>query len=170
MSGWEDQLTGLVSARGDALARFGYLLAGDDQEAVDLVQEALVRVLARTRRLEGPVEAERYVRKAMTNVFLDGRRRNARYGRLAALLRPVGLVADHAAAVDRHVDLMAALQRLSPRQRGCVVLHYYEDLPVAEVADRLGCRPGTVKRHLSDAVAGLAAAMTQPYSSEGSPR
>ena len=46
MSGWEDQLTGLVSARGDALARFGYLLAGDDQEAVDLVQEALVRVLA----------------------------------------------------------------------------------------------------------------------------
>jgi len=170
VSAWEDQLTDLVSVRGAALARFGYLLTGDDQEAVDLVQEALVRVFARTRRLDGLAEAERYVRKAMTNVFLDGRRRNARYARLAPLLVPVGPVADHAPAVDRHVDLMTALQRLSPRQRSCVVLYYYEDLPVGEVADRLGCRPGTVKRHLSDAVVGLAATMTNPYFSEGPPR
>jgi len=171
VSAWEDQLTDLVSARGAALAHFGYLLTGDDQEAVDLVQEALVRVFGRTRRLDGPAELERYVRKAMTNVFLDGRRRHTRHTRLVPLLHPVvGPVADHAPAVDRHVDLMQALRRLSPRQRSCVVLYYYDDLPVAEVAARLGCRPGTVKRHLSDAIAGLAASMAHPYTPEGSRR
>ncbi len=170
MSAREDQLTDLVSARGPALARFGYLLTGDDQQAVDLVQEALVRVFARTRRLPGLTEAERYVRKAMTNVFLDGRRRSARHTRLARLLHPVLPVADHAPAVDQHVDLMVAVQRLSPRQHSCIVLYYYEDLAVAEVASRLGRCPGTVKRHLSDAVAALAAAMTHPHSPEGSLR
>jgi RNA polymerase sigma factor (sigma-70 family) len=38
-----------------------------------------------------------------------------------------------------------------------VVLRYYEDLPVLEIAEQLGCAEGTVKRHLADARAKLAA-------------
>jgi RNA polymerase sigma factor (sigma-70 family) len=41
--------------------------------------------------------------------------------------------------------LLEALAELPPRQRACVVLRYYEDLGVEEVAAALGCRPGTVK-------------------------
>lgn len=52
-------------------------------------------------------------------------------------------------------DLRSALAMLSPRQRACVVLHYYEDLSVAQVAEVLGCAPGAVKRYLSDARARL---------------
>ncbi|MGW2749086.1 sigma factor-like helix-turn-helix DNA-binding protein [Streptomyces sp. NPDC001450] len=45
------------------------------------------------------------------------------------------------------------LRGLSPRQRACVVLRYHEDMSTAGVAARLGCGEGTVKRHLSDALA-----------------
>jgi RNA polymerase sigma factor (sigma-70 family) len=41
---------------------------------------------------------------------------------------------------------------LSPRQRAAVVLRYYEDLPEAEIATLLGCRPGTVKSTLARAL------------------
>ncbi|MEK8226011.1 sigma factor-like helix-turn-helix DNA-binding protein [Oerskovia sp. M15] len=45
-----------------------------------------------------------------------------------------------------------ALAGLTPRQRACVVLRYYEDLTVPRIAEELGCAEGTVKRHLSDAM------------------
>jgi RNA polymerase sigma factor (sigma-70 family) len=50
----------------------------------------------------------------------------------------------------------AALAVLSPAERACVVLRFYDDLPVKEIAERLGCKAGTVKRHLSDAMAKMA--------------
>jgi RNA polymerase sigma factor (sigma-70 family) len=37
------------------------------------------------------------------------------------------------------------LRRLPDRQRIALVLRFYEDLPEREIADLLGCRPGTVK-------------------------
>jgi RNA polymerase sigma factor (sigma-70 family) len=48
-----------------------------------------------------------------------------------------------------------ALATLSDRQRKAVVLRFYEDLPEAEIAVLLGCRPGTVKSLLFRALARL---------------
>ena len=45
-----------------------------------------------------------------------------------------------------------ALTRLTPRQRACVVLRYFEDMTIDQVAHTLGNAPGTVKRHLHDAL------------------
>jgi RNA polymerase sigma factor (sigma-70 family) len=51
--------------------------------------------------------------------------------------------------------VVAALAGLAPRVRACIVLRYFEDLTVAEIADRLQLSEGTVKRYLSDGVHGL---------------
>ena len=52
--------------------------------------------------------------------------------------------------------MLASLQQLSPTQRAAVVLHYFDDLPVAEVAEALGCKPATASVHLHRARARLA--------------
>ena len=62
--------------------------------------------------------------------------------------------------------MLTALNGLSPRQRACVVLRYYEDLPVAQVAAVLGVAEGAVKRYLSEAMARLAARLS-PAESRG---
>jgi RNA polymerase sigma factor (sigma-70 family) len=49
---------------------------------------------------------------------------------------------------DREL-LWRALGRLPERQRVAIVLRFYEDLPEAQVADILRCRPGTVKSRVS---------------------
>jgi RNA polymerase sigma factor (sigma-70 family) len=59
---------------------------------------------------------------------------------------------DPADQVSDRDAMLTALRSLSPRQRACVVLRYYEDLPVAEVAAVLGVGDGTVKRYLSEAM------------------
>lgn len=150
-------VSALVGARGDALKRYAYLLCGDADSAEDLVQEALVRVLARTRRVpDDPRELENYVRRAMVNLVIDAARRATRWRSLVPRLSARDRVADDSGAVCERLALGAALARLPARQRACVVLHYYEDLPLTDIAEALGCGVGTVKSHLHDARRALA--------------
>jgi len=59
------------------------------------------------------------------------------------------------------VDLSAQLARLAPRERACVVLRYYDDLKVDDIAAQLEISPGAVKRYLSDGLAKLAIAVKE---------
>jgi RNA polymerase sigma factor (sigma-70 family) len=101
-----------------------------------------------------PEELEAYAR-------IDGARRHSRWSRVAPLLRSAGVTPDLGDQVATRDTMLTALQGLSPRQRACVVLRYYEDLPVAEVATVLGVGEGTVKRYLSEAMAQVAARLSR---------
>ena len=67
--------------------------------------------------------------------------------------------------VDR-VWVLDALARLSPRQRCAIVLRYYADLPVADVAEAMGCAPGTVKATLHTALERLQVRMSADATEE----
>jgi RNA polymerase sigma-70 factor (sigma-E family) len=157
---WDQTLAGLVAGGGAALKRHAFLLCGDDAQADDLVQEALVRAFTRPLRVPRPGGAEAYVRVIMVNLFIDGARRHTRWSRVVPLLRSAELAADPADQVSDRDAILTALRSLSPRQRACVVLRYYEDLPVAGVAAVLGVGQGTVKRYLSEAMSRLAAQLS----------
>lgn len=156
MDSWEQALADLASGRGAALKRHAFLLCGNGAQADDLVQEALVRAFTRPLRAPRPGAAEAYVRAIMVNLFIDGTRRHSRWSRVAPLLRATGATPDPADQVSDRDAMLTALRSLSPRQRACVVLRYYEDLPVAEVAALLGVAEGTVKRYLSEAMSHVA--------------
>jgi RNA polymerase sigma factor (sigma-70 family) len=155
MADWESAFSELLVARGSALRSYAYLLTGDTAAASDLVQDALLRVFSRLRVGTDVVQLEGYVRRAMLNQYVDGRRRAKLWREARHLLvnPPVHEDADVAIADE----VRRALSTLSPKQRACVVLRYYEDLTVLEIADQLGCAEGTVKRHLADARSKLAA-------------
>jgi RNA polymerase sigma factor (sigma-70 family) len=85
-----------------------------------------------------------------TNLAIDRLRRRSRSTETGA--EPVALVETH---LSERIDLARALRRLSLRQREVVVLRYLADWPELEVADALGCTPGTVKSHASRGLAQL---------------
>jgi len=166
MAQWETELTELVMRRSGALVGYAYSLTRDKPQAEDLVQDALVKVYSRLRRppemgdggrqvvdLDRPqlTNVEAYVRRAILTIFLDGYRRQNSWSGLKHLLADD----DRSPGADRvataRVDVGVALARLSPRQREVVVLRFFEDLTVPQIAAALGTRPGTIKRHLSNA-------------------
>ncbi|WP_240666246.1 RNA polymerase sigma factor [Oerskovia turbata] len=115
------------------------------------------------------------MRKAILTLYLDGYRRRRHWLGLRHLVGQREGVAGPEAPASARADTARALARLTPRQRACVVLRYYEDLTVPRIAEELGCAEGTVKRHLSDAMAVMqqtlgAGTPASPQSTAGTPR
>ncbi|SCL59313.1 RNA polymerase sigma-70 factor, sigma-E family [Micromonospora citrea] len=142
-----------------ALLRYAVMLTGDPHQAQDLVQDTMVRVQLNWRRVARADSPERYVRRMLTNQYVDWRR-GSWMRRVLLRAEPddaVPVPADHTQhAVDRD-QVWSWLSRLPRRQRATLVLRYYEDLPDAEIADILGCAVGTVRSSISRALATLRA-------------
>lgn len=159
-SGWEGVVVRLVSERGDALIRYAYLVSGSRDDASDLVQEALVKTFGRLRNGFTIAHAEAYVRRTILNTHLDGGRRTSHWRRIAHLEATPEVTEPADAATDATLDLGHQLKRLTPRERACVVLRYYDDLTVAAIASELRISQGAVKRYLSDGLAKMAVSLT----------
>ena len=150
-----------AATRMPGVLRFAAVLAGDRATAEDLAQEVLIRAYARWDRIGCLDRPELYVRKMMLNEFLNWRRRSSRQipvGGMAS--EPASIAPDHAADYNEREALLAELGKLPRRQRAVIVLRYYEDRGDSEIADLLGCSPGTVRSHASRALAALRVEMS----------
>jgi len=151
----------LARERGSALVGYAYLLTGELTAAQDLVQEALIQTFSRRRRDD--VEfLEAYVRRAILNTYLNARRRRQRWGDVVHLVAAAEAAAGPDDIVADRADVYAALARLTPRERACVVLRHFEDLTIRDIAARLDVSEGAVKRYLSDARRRLAPMLGAP--------
>ena len=149
----EDSFGEFVAAALPGLLRFGHVLTGDPRTAEDLVQESLARTLRRWRSLRHE-NATAYVRRVMVNTHINRWRRWEARVQLGDV--PDGVADDPALRRSEDWDqLRRALSRLPVRQRTVLVLRYFEDLPEAEIAQLMGCQPGTVKSQASRALAAL---------------
>ena len=130
------------------------LLCGDGDAAEELAQETLARVWlrwARVRELDEPLAIAWTYRVAVNLANSWLRRRTAErraHARLAARATGAHVDPDPADAVA----IRQAVAALPRRQRTALVLRYYADLLVAEVAALMGCAPGTVKSLTSKAL------------------
>lgn len=145
-------LARLAGERGRALVGYAYLLTWDLRAAEDLTQDALVRTMSRARKEVDLWAAEAYVRRTILNLFLDSRRRSVRFGRVRHLVAVPDDAPDGVVTTAEQLDVRRAVAELPRRERACVVLRYYDDLTVRQIAERLGVSEGAVKRYLSTGV------------------
>ncbi len=155
MTKWADTLERLVRERGRSLVAYGYLLTGNSRDAEDLFHDAVVRTFSKGRASVSLPEAEAYVRRAMFSAHMDHGRREGAWRRVFHLLGTPDSTPADAGTVDFRTDLQEALAKLTPRQRACVVLRFYDDLTAEAIGRELGISEGAVRRYLSDAAAQL---------------
>jgi RNA polymerase sigma-70 factor (sigma-E family) len=145
-----------AATRMPALLNFAAVLAGDRATAEDLSQEVLARVYAGWDRIGGLDRPDLYVRKMILNEFLSWRRRSWRLVPAADTgAGQASAVPDHAQQHSERAALLAEIGKLPRRQRAVLVLRYYEDRGDNEIAELLGCAPGTVRGYASRGLAAL---------------
>jgi len=131
-----------------SLVRLARLFVDDRNAAEDLVQEAFIRLARSAHRIEDVAKAPAYLRSIVLNLARDHNRRG-----LVSLRHH--LPADDQAAVDDEITLredqqrvIDALRELPHRQRDCLVLRYYDELGIDDIAATLGISRNSVKTHL----------------------
>ena len=159
MAKWADTLELLVRERGRALVAYGYLLTGNSRDAEDLFHDAVVKTFSRGKSSVTLGEAEAYVRRAMFSTHMDAGRRDTAWKRVFHLLGQAESQASGSATVEFRTDLQEALRHLSPRERACTVLRFYDDLTAEAIGRELGISEGAVRRYLSDAAVKLRGAL-----------
>jgi len=144
----ERDFVAVYQERYAAMVRVAVLLLGDRAQAEEVVQDAFIAAYQRWTHVESP---SAYVRQCVVNKSRDVLRRRRLTEAVLRRAHPTdGLGAD---GVPEHIeDLLGAL---TPRQRTAVVLRYYEDLGLSEIARLMHTRPGTVGSLLNRALARL---------------
>lgn len=137
------------------LLRLVIMLVGDVHAAEDIVADTFAKV-------HGPWQAGRvehahaYLRATAANLAANHLRHQdvVRRARLRLDADRRGHLAPEQQLCDRD-ELLSALRGLTVNQRIAVVMRFYDDAPYSDIADQLGCSQGTVRSHLSRALARL---------------
>jgi RNA polymerase sigma factor (sigma-70 family) len=126
------------------LVRLATLLTSRVEVARDIVQDAFVRLHVKWSTVDDPPA---YVRRSVVNGCRSYHRREyRRMGRRSAGEPTAALEVDHT---------LATLESLNPKQRAMIVLKFYEERTEHEIAEVMGCRPGSVGPTVQRALAKL---------------
>ncbi len=125
------------------LLRLAFMLTGSRETAEDVVQSAFASAHPRWHTIDDPPA---YLRRSVVNLAKDGQRREYRR-RLRHRPEPERIT--EIAELD---ETWALVRQLPRAQRTVVVLHYYEDLPLVEIAHLLDRPASTVRSDLRRAL------------------
>ena len=134
--------------------RLIYRVVGNVPDAQDLTQEAFIKALRRRDQLQDPDKAAHWLGRIAVNTALDFVRRRKRVVFEEIVQSPPDPGESPEQGVLRSEQkqyIEDGLRLLSERERAALILRDIEGLPAAEVAERLGCSPATVRSHIANA-------------------
>lgn len=155
----EDRFLRLAGSELDRAYRLACLLLGDSADAEDVTQEALIRAWRSMGSLRDADGFRPWFDRILVNLSRDRlrRRRRIRFVTIDATGEHVVPTDPFRAILDRD-EVLGRLKVLDADERTVVVLHYWADLTLVDVAARLGWPIGTVKSRLHRALGRMAGA------------
>jgi RNA polymerase sigma-70 factor (sigma-E family) len=148
----------MFEQEGTSLVRLAQFFCDDRNAAEDLVQEAFVRLHRSAGSIRDMDRLPAFLRSIVINLARDHNRRGLMSLRHRQTADPPPLQrepADDAIADDETAAVLDALRLLPDRQQACLVLHYYEELSIGEVAETLNISKNSVKTHCRRGLAAL---------------
>ncbi|MGC4943989.1 SigE family RNA polymerase sigma factor [Kribbella sp. DT2] len=156
MGSTTDDFEEFARARTPQLYRTAWLLAGDRHHAEDLVQETLAKMYRswwRMQRIENPAA---YAQTVLARTFISQRRKRS-WGEQPTAAVPDGV--HHSGDLELRLALRDALAELAPLDRAVLVLRFFEDRSVEQVALDLGKNAGAIRTRTSRALDRLRAVL-----------
>jgi RNA polymerase sigma-70 factor, ECF subfamily len=156
-----ETLAELLDAHGREIQAVAFLILRDRLLAEDVTIETLLTAFEKAGQIRDDAALRAWLLRVATNQALTIRRRSARVIELS-VVPDRAAPGDLAAESSDHIALLAGVADLPVQMRAAVVLRYYADLPVEEVARALGKSPNTIKAQLQTALDRLRRSLSEP--------
>ena len=144
----------LIQARENSFYRIAYGYVQNQEDAKDIVQEAVCKAYIGKKRLRDPEKFYPWFYRILVNTSIDTLRRRGRVYYTDALPEPEGEPSQESRVLDE-VALYAAIDRLSPDVRTVILLRFFEDMKISEIADVTRTPLSTAKNRLYRGLAAL---------------
>ncbi len=144
-----DDFEEFARARTPHLYRTAWLLAGDRHHAEDLVQETLAKMFRAWRGLHRIDNPSAYAQTVLARTFISQRRRRSWTEQPTSTMPDR---ADRPGDPELRLSLQKALAELAPLDRAVLVLRFFEDRSVEQVALDLGKNAGAIRTRTSRAL------------------
>ena len=137
----DEEFTEFAGAGAERLRTTAFMLCRDWHLAQDLTQSTLTKLYVGWRRARQADNLTAYAQKVLVRVYLDHRRRRSSTETVTGTVQDTG----YRQSPDLRLTMLDALARLPARDRAIVILRYFEDYTVEQVADVLDVPVSVVK-------------------------
>jgi RNA polymerase sigma factor (sigma-70 family) len=156
-----ETLGDLLAAYGRELQAVAYLILRDRMAAEDIVVETILTAFERGGSIRDERALRAWLIRVATNHALGARRRSTRIVRIE-VIPDRAAVGDLGADSSTRLTILEGIAELPLQMRAAVVLRYYADLSVDDVATTLGKSPNTIKAQLQTALDRLRIHLAEP--------
>jgi len=151
-----DAFRTLFEAHRDRVYSIALRYSGDPSTAMDIAQETFLKLLGSIRDFRGNSSFDSWLYRVVVNACLDHHRRGRKLAPflddlIDAVRAPAESILHKLLRTEVEHDVQRVVARLSPDQRIVVILRYTEGLAYDQIAELIGCSPGTVASRLNRA-------------------
>ena len=146
----------LFEAHKDRVYSIALRYSGDPSAAMDIAQDTFLKLLSSIQNFRGAASFDSWLYRIVVNACLDHQRSGRRVapfldGLLDAVAAPAESILTRLVRNEQEQTVQEIVARLAPEQRIVVVLRYTEGLSYDQIAEIVGCSPGTVASRLNRA-------------------
>ena len=162
--GDEEAFEQLIGSVREKLYRTAYAYVRNEQDALDIYQEAIYTAYVTIKKLKKPESFTSWITKILVFKAIDFIRKESRHfstdsEEIFSTLVELENVDD----IMHAMDLSVAFKYLSPKVKTIILLRYYHDLSIKEIATIMNLPEGTIKSHLNRAKKELKPILREGY-------
>lgn len=141
----EKQVRKYIVDNKESLYRFAYTYVKNEDDALDIVHDAVCKSLVNINTLKNIDSIKPWIYQIVSNCAIDYIRKNKKYVAISDEIQD-----ENAIGYDTYedIDLQEALERLPEKYRIVIVLRYFEDMKIGDIAEILNENENTIKTRL----------------------
>jgi RNA polymerase sigma-70 factor, ECF subfamily len=135
----------LIQEEKNKLYRMAFLYVKNENDALDILQETIYKAFISIQNLKEPNYFSTWLSKILINTSLDFIKKRNRVIPFEEVEQPKN---HHQQKMEEKLDLMEAIKKLDAQYKSAIILRYYKDLTIKQIAEILECPEGTVKTNI----------------------
>lgn len=143
---YRDEVTNFIIENREGCYRLAYTYVKNQQDALDIVQDSICKALSQCQKIEKPGSIKSWFYQIVVNTALDFLRKSSRL-----VLTDAETIEDLGGSYSdeyENLDLMSALDTLSDENKTIIMLRFFENFKLQEIAQMMHMPENTVKSRL----------------------